>query len=421
MDLSMFSKSHDIVISVQGMSKSYRNFHQPINRLIQILRPKKTGLYTDFYALSDVSLDVARGESVAIVGRNGSGKSTLLQLIYGTIKPTEGQITTHGKIAALLELGAGFDPEFTGLENLRMTAALYGITDEKLVEKTPQMLAFADIGDFIHQPIKTYSTGMVVRLAFAVIAHVDAEILIIDEALAVGDAIFTQKCMRFIRDFKQHGTLLFVSHDMAAVQNLCGRAVWLDAGRVQKIGSAKEVAESYLQYALQEAAGDEVVLQSISPENESKGWETGAARITKVTLTNLEQPEQSFFEGGEHVSLKIDVQAAHRLQKPIIGFLLRDRLGQDLFGDNTLSTANSNTAITLSAGDRATGTFRFRLPLLPNGQYAIACSIADGDLHENTQHHFIHDALILTVSSTKNRWGLVGIACDEISLERQHD
>ncbi len=417
----MFSKSHDIVISVQGMSKSYRNFHQPINRLIQILRPKKTGLYTDFYALSDVSLDVARGESVAIVGRNGSGKSTLLQLIYGTIKPTEGQITTQGKIAALLELGAGFDPEFTGLENLRMTAALYGITDEKLIEKTPQMLAFADIGDFIHQPIKTYSTGMVVRLAFAVIAHVDAEILIIDEALAVGDAIFTQKCMRFIRDFKQHGTLLFVSHDMAAVQNLCDRAVWLDAGRVKKIGSAKEVAESYLQYALQEAAGDEVVLQSISPENESKGWETGAARITKVTLTNLEQPEQSFFEGGEHVSLKIDVQAAHRLQKPIIGFLLRDRLGQDLFGDNTLSTAQSNTAITLSAGDRATGTFRFRLPLLPNGQYAIACSIADGDLHENTQHHFIHDALILTVSSTKNRWGLVGIACDEISLERQHD
>lgn len=417
----MFSKSHDIVISVQGMSKSYRNFHQPINRLIQILRPKKTGLYTDFYALSDVSLDVARGESVAIVGRNGSGKSTLLQLIYGTIKPTEGQITTHGKIAALLELGAGFDPEFTGLENLRMTAALYGITDEKLVEKTPQMLAFADIGDFIHQPIKTYSTGMVVRLAFAVIAHVDAEILIIDEALAVGDAIFTQKCMRFIRDFKQHGTLLFVSHDMAAVQNLCDRAVWLDAGRVQKIGSAKEVAESYLQYALQEAAGDEVVLQSISPENESKGWETGAARITKVTLTNLEQPEQSFFEGGEHVSLKIEVQAAHRLQKPIIGFLLRDRLGQDLFGDNTLSAAHSNMALTLSAGDRAAGTFRFRLPLLPNGQYAIACSIADGDLHENTQHHFIHDALIVTVSSSKNRWGLVGIACDEIRLERQHD
>jgi lipopolysaccharide transport system ATP-binding protein len=417
----MFSKSHDIVIAVQGLSKSYRNFHQPIKRLIQILRPKKTGLYTDFYALSDVSFDVARGESVAIVGRNGSGKSTLLQLIYGTIKPTEGQITTRGKIAALLELGAGFDPEFTGLENLRMTAALYGITDEKLAEKTPQMLAFADIGTFIHQPVKTYSTGMVVRLAFAVIAHVDAEILIIDEALAVGDAIFTQKCMRFIRDFKQHGTLLFVSHDMAAVQNLCDRAVWLDAGHVQKIGSAKEVAESYLQYALQAVAGDEVVLQSFSSENESKGWETGAARITKVTLTNLEQPEQSFFEGGEHVSLKIEVQASHLLQKPIIGFLLRDRLGQDLFGDNTLSTANSNTAITLAAGDRATGTFRFRLPLLPNGQYAIACSIADGDLHENTQHHFIHDALIVTVSSSKDRWGLVGIACDEIRLERQHD
>jgi lipopolysaccharide transport system ATP-binding protein len=408
-------------ITVSGLSKSYRNFHQPINRLIQILRPKKTGLYTDFFALRDISFSVVRGESVAVVGRNGSGKSTLLQLIYGTIKPSSGQVDTQGKVAALLELGAGFDPEFTGLENLRMTAALYGITDAQLAEKTEQMLAFADIGAFIHQPVKTYSTGMVVRLAFAVIAHVDADILIIDEALAVGDAVFVQKCMRFIRDFKQHGTLLFVSHDMAAVQNLCDRAVWLDTGRVQKIGSAKEIAESYLQYALQAVAGDEVVLQSFSSENESKGWETGAARITKVTLTNLEQPEQSFFEGGEHVSLKIEVQASHLLQKPIIGFLLRDRLGQDLFGDNTLSTANSNTAITLAAGDRATGTFRFRLPLLPNGQYAIACSIADGDLHENTQHHFIHDALIVTVSSSKDRWGLVGIACDEIRLERQRD
>ena len=173
-------------ITVTGLSKSYRNFHQPINRLIQILRPNKTGLYTDFYALKDINFSVARGESVAIVGRNGSGKSTLLQLIYGTIKPSNGQVSTHGKVAALLELGAGFDPEFTGLENLRMTATLYGITEAQLAAKTEEILAFADIGDFIHQPVKTYSTGMIVRLAFAVIAHVDAEILIIDEALAVG-------------------------------------------------------------------------------------------------------------------------------------------------------------------------------------------------------------------------------------------
>ncbi len=409
-------------INVHGLSKSYRNFHQPINRLIQILRPKKTGLYTDFFALRDISFSVARGESVAIVGRNGSGKSTLLQLIYGTIKPSSGQVDTHGKVAALLELGAGFDPEFTGLENLRMTATLYGITEAQLAVKTEKMLAFADIGDFIHQPVKTYSTGMVVRLAFAVIAHVDADILIIDEALAVGDAVFVQKCMRFIRDFKQQGTLLFVSHDMAAVQNLCDRAVWLDAGRVQQIGPAKDVAESYLQYALQQVAGDEVVLQSLAPETETKGWETGVAKIKSVTLINRDHPTQTFFEGGERVSMRIEVQATQALDKPIIGFLLRDRLGQDLFGENTLRIAQLENSISpILAGESATAVFDFTLPYLPNGQYAVACSIADGDLHDNTQHHFIHDALIVTVSSSQARWGLVGIACEQIRLERQHD
>jgi lipopolysaccharide transport system ATP-binding protein len=408
-------------INVHGLSKSYRNFHQPINRLIQILRPKKTGLYTDFFALQDISFSVARGESVAIIGRNGSGKSTLLQLIYGTIKPSSGQVDTHGKVAALLELGAGFDPEFTGLENLRMTSALYGITDAQLAEKTDQMLAFADIGDFIHQPVKTYSTGMVVRLAFAVIAHVDAEILIIDEALAVGDAIFVQKCMRFIRDFKQRGTLLFVSHDMAAVQNLCDRAVWLDSGRIQQIGPAKDVAESYLQYALQQVAGDEVVLQSLPPETETKGWETGFAKITEVRLVNLSHPEREFFEGGEKVSMRITVQAIQTLARPIIGFLLRDRLGQDLFGENTLRITQEGHETPIPAGQSVTAAFDFTLPLLPNGQYAVACSIADGNLHDNTQHHFIHDALIMTVSSTQARWGLVGIACDQIRLEVGHD
>ena len=408
-------------IAVMGLSKSYRNFHQPINRLIQILRPKKTGLYTDFFALRDISFSIARGESVAIVGRNGSGKSTLLQLIYGTIKPSGGKVTTHGKVAALLELGAGFDPEFTGLENLRMTAILYGLTEAQLEVKTAHMLAFADIGAFIHQPVKTYSSGMVVRLAFAVIAHVDADILIVDEALAVGDAVFVQKCMRFIRAFKEHGTLLFVSHDMAAVQNLCDRTIWLDSGRIQQIGPAKEVAESYLQYALQQVVGDEVVLQSLPPETESRGWATGVARITDVQLLNLSDPKREFFEGGEQVSMRITVHATQTLERPIIGFLLRDRLGQDLFGENTLRITQEGHDVPIPAGKSVTAVFDFTLPLLPNGQYAVTCSIANGSLHDNTQHHFIHDAMIMTVSSKQVRWGLIGIACEQIRLETKHD
>jgi lipopolysaccharide transport system ATP-binding protein len=283
------------------------------------------------------------------------------------------------------------------------------------------MLAFADIGEFIHQPVKTYSTGMVVRLAFAVIAHVDADILIVDEALAVGDAVFTQKCMRFIRAFKEHGTLLFVSHDMAAVQNLCDRAVWLDSGRIQQIGPAKDVAESYLQYALQQVAGDEVVLHTLPPETETKGWETGFARITDVRLVNLSHPEREFFEGGELVSLRISIQATQTLARPIIGFLLRDRLGQDLFGENTLRITQEGNETAIQAGQNATATFDFALPLLPNGQYAVACSIADGNLHENIQHHFIHDALIVTISSKQARWGIVGIACSQIRLGGVND
>lgn len=404
-------------ICVTDISKSYRKFHQPIGRLIQLLRPSSQGLYTDFYALKSVDFTVRRGESMAIVGRNGSGKSTLLQLIYGTLKPTNGYIKTKGKVAALLELGAGFDPEFTGIENLRMTAALYGVTEAQLADKEKQILAFADIGDFVHQPVKTYSTGMVVRLAFAVIAHVDADILIVDEALAVGDATFTQKCMRYIRAFKEHGTLLFVSHDMAAVQNLCDRAIWLNQGEVQLLGTAKTVAEAYLKFALQQVAGEDIVLQSISTEAKLSGWETGFAKITEVSLLNLEAPDRGFFSGGERVKVVITVHANHTLESPIVGFLLRDRLGQDLFGENTNRHITEGTNKAIPEGHTATASFEFTLPYLPNGQYAIACSVADGELQDNIQHHFIHDALIMTVSSSQARWGLVGLECHQIQLE----
>ena len=407
----------EIAIHITGVSKSYRKFHRPIGRLIQLLQPSSKGLYTDFYALTAVDFTVRRGESMAIIGRNGSGKSTLLQLIYGTLKPTNGHIKTNGKVAALLELGAGFDPEFTGVENLRMTAALYGIPDAQLAEKEKQILAFADIGDFAYQPVKTYSTGMVVRLAFAVIAHVDADILIVDEALAVGDAVFTQKCMRFIRAFKENGTLLFVSHDMAAVQNLCDRSIWLNEGKVQQLGSAKSVSESYLKFALQQAAGQDFVLHTLPTESNASGWETGLAQITAVSLLNIDNPDRDFYSGGEKVKLTITVRSNQTLKHPIVGFLLRDRLGQDLFGENTYRDITVGRDIAIPAGHSATASFEFTLPYLPNGQYAVACSVADGDLQDNIQHHFIHDALIVTVSSKEIRWGLGGITCNQIRLE----
>ena len=205
--------SSDPVIQAEGVGKNYRLYATPRDRLKQLFASGRHRYYREFAALSDVSFDVRRGETVGIIGRNGSGKSTLLQMVCGTLQPTAGRITTHGRIAAILELGAGFSPEFSGRENIFLNGYIVGLTRPEIEARLDAICAFADIGDFIGQPIKTYSTGMVVRLAFAVMAHVDAEILVIDEALAVGDARFVQKCMRFLREFKERGTLLFVSHD----------------------------------------------------------------------------------------------------------------------------------------------------------------------------------------------------------------
>ena len=253
------------IIVVESLSKSYHIWSSPVARLQspayasladvpllplgwrKLLRRKAAELYREFFALHDVSFHVERGQSVGIIGRNGSGKSTLLQIITGTLQPTGGQAEIRGRVAALLELGSGFNPEFTGRDNARLNAALHGLTPAEIDARLADMLAFADIGDFVDQPVKTYSSGMMLRLAFAVIAHIDADILIIDEALAVGDVFFVQKCMAFLQRFQERGVLLLVSHSAAAITALCQKALWLDAGRLRMAGSPKEVTEAYLE------------------------------------------------------------------------------------------------------------------------------------------------------------------------------
>ena len=449
--------SNDIAISVKNLSKCYAIYDNPSDRLKQFVMPRIRKLfsrphkpyYREFWALKDVSFEVKKGETVGIIGRNGSGKSTLLQMICGTLTPTSGSIQTNGRIAALLELGSGFNPEFTGRENVYMNAAVLGLTNDEIVARFDDIVAFADIGDFIEQPVKTYSSGMMVRLAFAVIAHVDADILVVDEALAVGDAVFTQKCMRFIRIFQENGSLIFVSHDTASVQSLCKLGVWLRNGMTEQTGSAKSVSEAYLQYTLQEIYGDESKLTSTTPtvyNNEpsykaaildtetlpaidygavtsirhnvenGKGWKTGKAEIISVTLSCLSSGAEGVFEGGEPVRMTLRAKAHERLQNPILGFLFRDRLGQDLFGENTL-TYTDLTQTQIEAGVIFEGIFEFILPMLPNGEYAVMSSVADGYLQRHVQHHWLHDALIINVSSSKVRYGLVGIPFNRIEIK----
>ncbi len=440
--------SSEIAIKIESLSKCYHIYDKPRDRLFQMLTFGRKQYFREFWALKNVSFEVRRGETIGIIGRNGSGKSTLLQMVCGTLNPTIGQVTTYGRIAALLELGSGFNPEFTGRENVYLNGSVFGLSKAEIDARYNDIAAFADIGDFIDQPVKSYSSGMYVRLAFAVIAHVDADILIIDEALAVGDAVFTQKCMRFIRKFKEQGSLLFVSHDMASVLSLCDRSVWLHNGQVREIGDSKTVAESYLEYTLQEIYGTEARLSRINkvtarpssattPKvvygaevqicdnlNAANGWKSGAGEITSVELYRVDDAghpaTNSPLRGGERVCMSIHAVAHKDMSRPILGFLVRDRLGQDLFGENTLPvTTLSPTPV--SAGQCLHAHFTFLLPMLPNGQYAVMASLADGDLNQHIQHHWLHDALIINISSSAVRWGLVGLRFDDIDLQIKNE
>ncbi|ABE29200.1 ABC transporter family protein [Paraburkholderia xenovorans LB400] len=444
--------SSEIVIRVKNLSKCFNIYDQPRDRLKQAILPRLQRLFgrpqksyhKEFWALRNADFEIRRGETVGIIGRNGSGKSTLLQLLCGTLTPTHGDIEVTGKVAALLELGAGFNPEFTGRENVFLSGSFYGLTREQVQERFDRIAAFADIGDHIEQPVKTYSSGMFVRLAFAVIAHVDADILVIDEALSVGDAVFTQKCMRFIRSFQEKGTLLFVSHDMQSVVNLCRNAIWLNAGETRMKGTSKNVSEAYLKYTLQEVYGEEAILLSAAPKEstldapmfeeagppmldyeavasvssnlfDAKGWKTGDAEIEAVQLESLTGENDGILRGGELVRMVVRARAHQPLERPVIGFMVRDRLGQNLFGENTLSLTALDQA-RVAAGQMFEGEFVFRLPMLPDGQYSVTASVADGDLHNNVQHHLLHDALIINVASSKVRWGLVGVPFERVTL-----
>jgi lipopolysaccharide transport system ATP-binding protein len=451
--------SSEIAIKVENLSKCYQIYVQPHDRLKQSIYPRlqrlvgkqPTQYHREFWALKDVSFEIKKGETVGIIGPNGSGKSTLLQMICGTLNPTSGSIQTNGRIAALLELGSGFNPEFTGRENVYMNAAVLGLSNDETSARFDDIVAFADIGDFIEQPVKTYSSGMMVRLAFAVIAHVDADILVIDEALAVGDVFFTQKCMRFLRTFIKTGTILFVSHDTGAVVNLCNRGVLLDHGSVVMEGPPKEVTKKYL-VKLYEATQEVDIAstpEALSPDDaqqtgseyrdmrealfngstlrndieifrfepdELSGFGAGGAVIASVRILDADGTPLSWIVGGEDVSLEMRCTANQDLLLPIVGFQFKDRLGQVIFADNTFLAYQFN-APQVEAGEKIIARFDFRMPVLPSGDYSVAVALADGSQESHVQHHWVHDALIVRVHASSVCFGLFGIPMKAINIK----
>ena len=446
--------SNDFAIRVSNLSKCYQIYEAPRDRLKQFVMPRvrcalgklNKQYFREFWALKDVSFDIKRGETVGIVGRNGSGKSTLLQMICGTLTPTSGSIQTNGRIAALLELGSGFNPEFTGRENVYMNASVLGLTNEEINQRFDDIAAFADIGEFIEQPVKTYSSGMMVRLAFAVIAHVDADILVVDEALAVGDAFFTQKCMRFLRNFMKTGTVLFVSHDTGSIKSLCNYAVWLEKGQVIKEGTPKDVCELYLEafYEAQQGKGSTTKLRAFKMPDDSlpikdqrlefintsnlrndlqvfkfdpdaASFGKGGAQIHDVRLLDENEHTLAWIVGGEKVILRAMIHACQDLDSPIVGFYVKDRLGQALFGDNTFLSYREQL-VHCQEGSELQADFVFYMPLLPSGEYSITIAVANGTQEIHEQHHWIHDAVIFKSESSSVASGLIGIPMLEVKL-----
>lgn len=428
--------SSEYAIEVNGLCKSYQIYDKPSDRLKQMLMRGRKKYYKEFIALNDVSFKIKKGETVGIIGRNGSGKSTLLQMICGTLNPTAGEIKVNGRVAALLELGAGFNPEFTGIENVYMAASLYGLTKDMVDHRLDAITAFADIGDHIHQSVKTYSSGMYVRLAFAVIAHVDADVLVVDEALAVGDIYFQQKCMRFLRRFQEGGgTMLFVSHDTAAVMNLCRTAMWLrqPSRGDYVLGLAESVCKAYLQdfYTQQKTTladdRDEAVsapsensgawpsdpflecLVEVSPYNHAaESFGAGGGRFTDAVLLDKEGRPQATLRGGQPVVLRLTAQIERRISAPAFGITLKDRLGQFVYSESTDSAFRSSKPVFVP-GDVVTVDFRFCMPELLQGHYSIDIAFAEGLGHEHTQHHWVHDALVFTSLRGRLVQGIAGL------------
>lgn len=407
--------SSDLAIEVLNITKSYATYKSSLQHVFSLLFGTTRKMTDPFYALTDVSFSVKKGETLGIVGSNGAGKSTLLQTICGTLYPTSGSVTVNGKFAALLELGAGFNPEFTGRENVYLSAAVYGLTHAQIDARMSEILSFAEIGEFIDKPVKTYSSGMFVRLAFAIIAHVDADILVIDEALAVGDVYFTQKCMRFLKDFAERGTLLFVSHDTTTVVNLCDRAIWLKNGKLQKIGNARDVSEAYLSSVYENKLPETVVIATDDDTDDAGTFESaqfglGGGRIVSCLLLDAEDNNIRILDRAQDAVVQVEVQALQKINQPIVGFFIKNRLGQHFFGTNTIKLLPDWQM--MEDGEVCKVRFKFHMPLLATGDYSVGAALAEGTQAEHVQHHWIHDALAFKAKADPNLTGYIAVDTD---------
>ena len=400
----------DMAIEARQITKIYKLYNKPSDRMREALGLSRKKLYKEHYALRGVDLAIRQGEAVGIIGTNGSGKSTILKIITGVLNPTGGEVTVRGRISALLELGAGFNMEYNGIENIYLNGTMMGFSEKEIDEKLQAILEFADIGDYVYQPCKTYSSGMFVRLAFAVAINIEPEILIVDEALSVGDVFFQAKCYHKFEEFKQMGkTILFVSHDLSSIAKYCDRVILLNKGIKLGEGGPKEMIDAYKQvlvgqYPLpkEEMQTDENTLPESEINEKALEYGTRAGEITEYYLTDQKGTRTGAIIKGEKFTLHMKVRFNSDLPAPIFAFTIKDKRGTEITGTNSMVEKAFLSPV--KAGEEKTITFTQHLDL-QGGEYLLSLGVTgyEGDVFQ--VYHRLYDVLNLTVVSEKNTVG----------------
>lgn len=416
----MEQKQEEIAIAVDHISKVYKLYDKPMDRMVEALGLTKKKKYREHFALSDVSFQVKKGECVGIIGTNGSGKSTILKIITGVLNPTGGTLTVNGRIQALLELGAGFNMEYTGIENIYLNGTMNGFTEQEIESRMQDILDFADIGDYVKQPVKTYSSGMFVRLAFSVAINIDPEILIVDEALSVGDVFFQAKCYHKFEEFKKMGkTIIFVSHDLSSVSKYCDRVVLLNQGVKLGEGSPKEMIDDYKrvlvgQYELPEPKSESSLLndeqiqvavqKKAAKQDTSKLLEYGTkeAVIEQFYMTDDRGAEAKSIIKGSQFTIHMKVRFMADLPAPIFAFSIKTVKGTEITGTNTMFEKAFLEPVKAGAVKDITFTQKMSLQ---GGEYLLSFGVTGYDGNDFQVYHRLYDALDLTVISDKNTVG----------------
>ncbi len=404
-------------VEFERVSKSYAIYEKPGDRLRELLSPRRRPFHRDFWALRDLSFSIRQGEVFCIIGENGSGKSTTLQLIAGILQPAAGSVQVNGRVSALLELGAGFNPEFTGRDNVYLNASILGFSKREIDQRYREIEDFAEIGDFIHQPVKTYSSGMVVRLAFAVAIHVDPEILLVDEALAVGDSYFRHRCMRKVHELRARGvTIVFVSHAIADVKAIGDRALWLEHGRLKAIGETDAVVRQYLAAMTIPAGGDSGPANqpespiALSIPNVDHRHGDGRAEILGIAVLNEYGEPLHLMMPASRIIVRITFRANETLSRPAAGFMLRNHLGLDFTDTDT--TRERHALSPLHPGELTTVDFHFDIPEFYPGAFSFSSWVSDGPPASESICDWIDNAITVPMARGEGPvYGYIQLPC----------